>query len=686
MPAPPSRDPRMPASIATADPSSPSRALRIALAAGVAATLAGLVIHDTWRVLPAERFALSLVLAALACLAAWPLRKAFHCRMATVLGVLWAIALVIYAGALPVLSAATLGAATLGVGLWLVPARVPARAAIATIVGLIAIAGTTGWMLTWPIHRAIVWWALLLGVIAWRRRAIAESLRTAATGWRFAVDEAPRAAAATMLLFGLASTACWLPSLQMDDLTYHLGLPTQLRLHGVYAPNARVQMWAYAPWAGDVLHGIVGVLARREAHGAMNALWLLSMAGAAASLLTSLHAAPRERWASLALLASLPPLVWMAAGQQTELAATAVTLALAAVIVADAPGRLWAGALLFAGLFALKPVHGIAALPLLVYAAWRHRAAVPWSRLPIAVALFAVVALSSEIAAWRATGNPLLPLFNQVFRSPAMPAAQLDDARWHAGLAFDLPWRMVFDTDRYLEGWDGALGFAPIALGGVLLLALLRPRRRGLLLCAIAAMLLPLLSMQYARYAWPGLGLLLVLLPIGMEAASGRRTFAWALVALCTLDLAFQANASWLHHASVLKRTIRSPFDDTAVLRSWLPERLLLRRLQPGDDGLVLATDPRRGFVAELGGRGRTVSPHAPWLQREAQAADGDGSGTAWRQLFTAHDICWALTDDAAASPALRAGLRIAGARAVAREGTMTLWRLDAPPALAATP
>lgn len=660
--------------------------MRIALAVGFAATLAGLVVHDTWRVLPAERFALSLVVAGLASLIAWPLRAAFRCRMATVLAALWTMALVVYAGALPVLAAATLGAAALGIGSWLVPKSMPARAAVAAIAGLIAIAGIAGWTLAWPVHRAFVWWPLLALVIAWRRRAIAEAVRTIAAGWRSAVRETPRAAAATVLLFGLASTACWLPSLQMDDLTYHLGLPTQLRLHGAYAPDARVQMWAYAPWAGDVLHGIVGVLARREAHGAMNALWLLAMAGAASSLLASLRAAPRERIAALALLASLPPMVWMAAGQQTELAATAVTLALAAVIVADAPGRLWAGAVLFAGLCALKPVHGIAALPLLAYAAWRHRGAVPWTRLPIAVALFAVVALSSEVAAWRATGNPLLPLFNQVFRSPVMPAEQLDDARWHAGLAFDLPWRMVFDTDRYLEGWDGALGFAPIALGGAWLLALLRPRCRGLVLCATAAMLLPLLSMQYARYAWPGLALLLVLLPIGMDAASGRRTFAWALVALCTLDLAYQANASWLHHASAFKRTLRSPFDDTAVLRTWLPERLLLRRLPTNDDGLVLATDPQRGFVAELGGRGRTVSPHAPWLQREAQAADGDASGAAWRRLFAAHGIRWTLTDEAAASPALRAALRDADAQAFAREGTTTLWRLAPSPAPAATP
>lgn len=661
----------MPASSLAVDPM-PSHAMRRAFAIGGAATLAGLIVHDTWRVLPAERFALSLVLAMLALASAWPLRRFLRCRMATALALVWTIALCVYARPLPVAAAAMLGLGGLAVGLRLTPSALPARAAVATVVGLLLIAGLAGWTLAWPLHRAWVWWPLLLGVVAWRRTDVQAALREARDGWRHAVAASPRAAAATVLLFGLASTACWLPSLQMDDLTYHLGLPAQLRLHGAYAPDARVQMWAFAPWAGDVLHGLVGVMAGREAHGATNALWLLLLAGAAASLLTSLHAAPRERWAALALIASLPPLVWMAAGQQTELAATTATFALVAVVVCEAPGRLWAGTVLLAALFALKLAHGLAALPLVLWAAWRHRDAVPWRRLPAAVALFALVALSSEVMAWRATGNPLLPLFNDVFRSPVMPPVQLDDARWHAGFAPDLPWRMTFDTDRYLEGWDGALGFALVALGGLWLLALLRRERRGLVLAASLAMLLP---MQYARYAWPGLFLLLALLTVGAEARLGKRTFAFGFVALCTLDLAYQANASWLHHASVMKRTLRSPFDDTALLRDWLPERLLLRRL-PEDDGTVLATDPARGFVAELGGRGRTVSAHAPWLQREAKRADADGSGAGWATLLSAHDIRWALTNEASASPALRAGLRRAGAEAFAREGATTLWRL----------
>lgn len=662
----------------TAAASFSPRAAGLAAAAGGIATAAGLIAHGTWRALPAERFALSLALAALALAAAWPLRRWLRWSQATALAAALLVALTVYAGLLPVIATGLLGAAALAIGLRLTPGGLPARGAIAGIVGLLAVAGLCGWVVRLPVHRLWLWLPLLLAIVACERHALRRCALELRDGWRETVSSAPRAAAATVLLFGLASTACWLPSLQMDDLTYHLGLPSQWRAHGVYAPDPMGQIWSYAPWAGDVLHGIAGVLARRDAHGALNGLWLALAAGAIWSLLAGLRATARERWSALALFGAFPPLVWMAAGQQTELAATATTLALTATIVSDAQRRLWAGTILFAGLFGLKPAHGLAALPLLLYAAWRHRDALPWTRLPAAVALFAVVALSSHAQAWWATGNPVFPLFNDVFESPLMPAVRFDDPRWHAGFAPDLLWRMTFDSDRYVEGWDGGLGFASIALGGLWLLQLLRSRHRLLFLSATIAVFLPLIPLQYARYAWPGIALLCALLPLGAEAGLGRRALCACIVALCALNLAYQANASWLHHSAALKRTIRSPFDDTALLRAYLPERLLLRRLPPDDRGLVLATDPARGFVAELGGRGRTLSPHSPMLQAAFADVERDPSGAALSWFAFQWHIRWALLNAETASPTLRAAFAHAqGARLVAREGALELWALD---------
>ena len=668
-------------------PAPPASWPRLLIAVGVLATLAGFVVHDTWRVLPAERFALSLVLALIAWILTWPLKRLLHVSWATALTAVWVAALVVYVGPLPMLAAGLISLAALSLGLWLTPETLPARAAVATIVGMMVIAAIAGWCVTLPIHTVWLWLAMLLALIAIQRRALLRTARTTCTDWRDVVAASPRAAALCVMLLGLASTACWLPAMQMDDLTYHLGLPTQLMLHARYSPAPEYQVWSFAPWAGDVLHGIASVLARRDAHGAVNALWLVLAAGAAWSIVSSLRANITERWASLALFASLPPLVWIAAGMQTELAATAVTLALVAVMVADVPGKLWAGTALFAGLFALKLVHGMAAWPLLFYAAWKHwpqRDWRRWRRWPPALLMFAALSLSSYAQSWWATGNPTLPIFNEVFQSAYFPSASFADPRWHAGFSADLLWRITFNTDRYVEGWDGGFGFALIALSGLWLLQLIRPGHRALMLAVTATVLLPLMPMQYARYAFPGIALLIVLLPVGSEAAllaagsetaPSRRWLLWLVVGVCTLNLAYQANASWLHHSAALKRTIRSGGDANAILPAYLPERLLLKRIPDHADDIVLAADPARGFIAELGGRGRTVSPHDPSLAEAALRANGDASGIAWAELFARERIRWVLVNTDTASSALRAGLARAGAERTAALEQIELWR-----------
>ena len=86
------------------------------------ATLAGFVVHGTWRVLPAERVALSLVLALLAWTLAWPLKRWLGVSWATALVAVWFAALTVYAGPLPVLAASALGLGALSIGVFFLPA------------------------------------------------------------------------------------------------------------------------------------------------------------------------------------------------------------------------------------------------------------------------------------------------------------------------------------------------------------------------------------------------------------------------------------------------------------------------------------------------------------------------------------------------------------------------------------
>ena len=662
-----------------ADSHWPKRAL---LAAGLAAVLAGFIRYRLWTDLPIERFLLSLLLATLAMAAAWPLRRWLQLSHTGASMLVWLLALVGFVGPLPVLAAGLLGAGALSVGLILVPTEIPARVGVATALGLVLIAGVAGWLQQWPIQFAPLWFGVLAGMALLRRVELVGALRTAAFDLAQQVSHAPRWAGFAVMLLGLSTTACWLPTLQFDDLAYHLNLPSQWLAHGRYQPDPAHQVWSLAPWGDDVLQAIAAVLANQHARGPVNALWLRVAAASLWSVCASLGANATERWAGVALFASFPPLVWMAAGMQTELPASAVLLALAAAAVSSAPRPLLRVAVLFAGLAAFKTIHAFAALPLVAYALWRHRQTLHWLPLVQATVIAVLVGGSSYAMAWWHTGNPLLPLFNHVFASPFAPIEAYRDLRWYTGLRLDLLWRMVFETPRFVEAFRGGIGFAPIALAGAWTLSLLHRPSRAFALVTSLVVAMPLLPLQYARYAYPSLALLSVLLVARGEHHFGRRWFAGSIAAVCLLNLAFQSNSGWLHHSAALKRTIRAGGDASAVFPHYVPERLLLAHVPDREDDIVLATDPQRPYVGELGRRGRLLIDHDPTLANARRQAEADASGALWRVLFRRAEARWLLVVPATASPALQRALRDSGASRVSVVADAELWQLP-PPATA---
>lgn len=648
--------------------------------AGVVACAAGLLLHGMWAVLPWRRFADALLLAAISIAIAWPLRRWCAWTWAHALAAVWLAALAFFVGVLPTGAALLMAAAAIALGSLLVPRGAALRLVLALPIGLVLIAGAVGWLLPLPIHRWSVYLPILLGLCVARARALHETTAGAGRALREAITAAPHYAAGAVLLLGLASTGAWLPTLQADDLAYHLGLPTQLQWNGFYALDPSQQIWALAPWLGDVVQGIAQVLAGREARGAVDALWLLSSAAALWCLTATLGAAARVRWMAVAVFASLPLLAALVGGMQTELAATALALALALAIAMPREHRLtFACAVLIAGLVALKLGHAVTALVLLAWALARASGRVEWARLPVALLLFCAIAGASYFYAWHVSGNPLLPLFNDVFHSLTLASRQLADPRWHAGFGIALPWSITFATDRYLEAWEGGFGFVLIACGGTWLLALARTRTRALALAASAAMLLPLLPVQYARYAFPGLALLLPTLLVATTAAVGARWCTRIVIGVCALNLAFQANANWLLHVNALRKLVTSGGDVEEIYRRYAPERALiadLRRRDPGNS-IVLALDPQTPYIAELGGRGRSVAWYAPTLERARSVADADASGERWRQLIAALDAHWLLLRPQRLSQAQRTGLALAGAVRVGAAGDAELWSLS---------
>ena len=655
--------------------------------AGVPLCAFGIAQQRLWEQWRPGRFGELLLLSLLAAGLAWPLRKFTRRSWATALALPWCLALVLFAGLVPVMATLVLATTALALG-GLLDTRVLPRMsprmspALHTACGLVLLGAVLGWLLPLPVHFRWCYLGLGLLLAGLRRKQLLQCAHGLREGWIQSVAAAPRIAGFAVLALGLASTGAWLPTLQVDDLGYHLRLPWELLEQGRYAMDPETHVWALAPWLGDVLQSFPQVIAGEEARGPVNALWMLLTASGVWQLGKALGGDARANWAAVALYASLPLTASLAASMQTETPATALLVWLFVVIVKapEAWSRgLYRGAVLVGGLLALKLAAAAAAIVLLPWAMWRHRSSL--RPLPVLGAAATALALgaSSYAYAWSIAGNPFLPLFNAYFHSPYFQAADFDDARWHAGFNALLPWRLTFDTNRYLEAFAGGGGFVLVALAGGWVLALAQRRTSLVAMMMAASIVLPLIPMQYLRYAFPACVVLLPLLATTAFRIDPRRA-AWLLGSVCLLNFAFQANSHWMLRTGAVKETLLALGDDDASFRHYAPERLLLARLRasPASTGNVLAMDPDTAWVAETGTRARTTSRYDPSLAAMATAADLDATGTAWQSLLRHEGIGEVLLRKKTLTEAQRNGLRQANATLRAEQGDAQWWSLEA--------
>jgi hypothetical protein len=671
-----------PASVRTPGPVPvhvPSRPWQIALLwAGVPLCAFGLFQYRLWEQWHSGRFGELLVLSLLAGALAWPLRRFAGWSWASALALPWSLALLLFVGAAPVVATLLLAATALALG-GMLAARQPPALQVAC--GLVLLGGALGWLLPLPVHYRWSYLSFGLVLLVLRREPLLACMQAMRGHWRDAVASAPRAAAFAVLALGLASTGCWLPTLQVDDLGYHLRLPWELMEQGRYALDPETHMWALAPWLGDVLQAFPQVIAGAEGRGPVNALWILLTASGVWQLGKALGGETCARWAAVALYASLPATAVLAGSMQTETPSAALLVWLA-VLIARSPDPasrgLYGGAVLTGGLLALKLAAAAAAVLLLPWAIWRHRHLLRPAGTLAAVAIAAAIGASSYVYASVIAGNPFLPLFNGYFRSPYFQASDFDDTRWHAGFDALLPWHLTFDTGHYLEAFGGGGGFVLVALLGAWILAVAQRRTALAAVVFGLSIALPLIPMQYLRYVFPACVMLLPLLAVAAFRTDPRRA-GWLLAGVCLLSLAFQANGHWMLRTGALKEAILAGGDDHVSFRHYAPERILNARLRvAAKAGNVLALDPAIAVSAEMGARARTASAYDPSLAAAASAANQDSTGAAWQALLAREGISEILLRAKTLTPAQRAGLQRSGATLRAVQGDAQWWSVPA--------
>jgi len=468
----------------------------------------------------------------------------------------------------------------------------------------------------------------------------------------------------TLAALGLVHVvAALLPELAHDGLAYQMFVPAHLASRGEWGFDASLYVWAVLPMLGNWLFALGYMLAGEIGARLINCLFVLVLAWLIYECVTWAGGSPRAAaWAAILHLSS--PLTFTASSSLFVesvwacLVVGAVLLLLRWASAGGGPG-LAATGLLVGGALATKSITLVILPPVAL------TVLLGWPRAVLGLGLAATLRASLLVllvggvpyaTAWWLTGNPLFPFYNGVFRSEFFPPTNVIDERWHAGLSWDLPYALTFDSGRYVEGRPGAAGFQWLALLPAATVALAGCRHRrglGLLVGGIAAFAAVFVLSSYLRYVYPAACLLNAAVPVGLFLLPR----AWQPLVSGLLGLVVLLNCGFLNagpngYDDFPLQTLLSPRHREAYLADRVPMRKVVAVVNEhnveGSPVAVLGPPLAAGLAAD--------ALYADWYNQRfadavAAAADTDALAAALRE----HGAVFVILDDQWDSPLKRA-------------------------------
>lgn len=575
-------------------------------------------------------------------------------------GGMWLAAAMLHIGLAPAMATLLIALCAIGLGSLLTSRDSEADGLGALLVGLGLMAAAVGWLLPFPIHRQWLYFALALVVVIVRGSTIRRLLAVSGGSFLSATKASPQAAFVVINVIGICSTPSWLPTMQADDISYHLALPFQLQDLGYYKMDVAGSVFALAPWSTDVVQAMAQVIADTEARGAINLMWMLALYAGMWRLGRMFGLPPLLAWAAIALHCSLPISSYLLGGMQTELPTSAILIGLM-ILIGTSPTltapRLGSIAVLAGLLLATKASNALLLLPVALWLGVRSATSLPWRAVVPCSLLGAFVALPSYVYAYAIAGNPFLPLFNGIFQSPHFILENWKDPAWMHPINATLPWQLTFETSKYLTAEDGAAGFAYLVCTAGLLAALFDRNWRQISIIGIACFLLVFLQIHFIRYTHPATALLILAAMGGFHSMGMQRALAAATAVLCVLNLSLLGSAYWQLRDGALDLFVREGRD--ATIQRFAPQRTVAGKIRAAADG-----DTRALFHnvdahgnAELTLPAVSTSWYNWTMVRQAGAADADRSGQRWREIFSKHGINLLVVDRDKISDGLRNAL-----------------------------
>lgn len=356
-----------------------------------------------------------------------------------------------------------------------------------------------------------------------------------------------------------------LPSVMFDDHALHLRMWTMFEFQHRAEFNPVDQIWSVAPFASDLLHGALSLMAGGDVRGALNLVLALMTLGLTANILRQADVTPRWQWLLLVLLASTPMFGNMLLSLQAELSLAVIALAAVSLLGSSVRTPLTTNTNHFFGVLACAAlcvaiklpgaVLGVMLLAALVINTG-VRNLIHQSRPNVAgwltLLILAFAALHSYGVAWHVTRNPTFPLYNAIFQSRFFPLENFHDTTWSTGFSLQSYIRAFFQTSKYFESGNYAAGWQYLVLLPIALLAAFLPGTPRLLRITI----LPLMgfglamfaAVQYWRYLFPVMPLAIAVMGVLFTyKRRSLRIFAVVLAVACIgLNMRYYRNISGL--------------------------------------------------------------------------------------------------------------------------------------------
>ena len=317
-----------------------------------------------------------------------------------------------------------------------------------------------------------------------------------------------------------------MPEVGFDALATHLFAPAQLAYRHQWEYNVSLYVWAVMPNLGDWIYAIGYMLAGEQAARLLGVTFIFTLCLIIYDLV--LWAGGKTSGAKFAILIFLlTPLTFTVGSSlyiESIFASFMVGGTLSVLRISSSSGdqkkEIGAAGIILGFSSATKMLAYTVLPALLLIMVIHHKAWLGAGRrrtLLLGILLFLVFGIIPYLNAFLATGNPVFPFFNHIFKSPYYPIYSFNNPIYNSKLSWDALYRMTFDSGRYLESTAGAPGFQWLVL---LVPAMITIGDNNnwksfeILLIAILSIVITFQFQSYLRYIYPSVVLLSAILGV----------------------------------------------------------------------------------------------------------------------------------------------------------------------------